>query len=150
MPTIVIETAIAAARERCFDLARDVRVHCATASFSAERVVAPGRLEGLLEEGDLVTFEGVHFAIRQRLTAHVTELRRPDRFVDEQLRGPFSALRHIHEFEATVDGTLMRDTLTWTAPFGLIGRLANPFLAHHLRSFVIRKQQNLRLIAERG
>jgi hypothetical protein len=49
--------------------------------------VPPGRTEGLLELHDLVVFEGVHFGIRQRYTAKITEMQRPRYFVDELCKG---------------------------------------------------------------
>ena len=63
---ITVQTWIAAPPELCFDLARDVAVHAESAAFSHERLVAPGKLEGLLEVGDLVCFEGRHFAYVNR------------------------------------------------------------------------------------
>ena len=111
MATVVIETSIHAPIELCFDLARDVSVHAKSAAFSSERVVEPGRTEGLLEPGDLVAFEGRHFSITQRFVARITALDRPARFVDEMVQGSFKRLRHVHEFEAIDRATLMRDTL---------------------------------------
>ena len=146
MANIIIETLIAAPREICFDLARDVRAHAESASFSAERIVEPGRLTGLLEEGDLVTFEGRHFGIRQRFTARVIEMRRPEFFVDEMVRGAFLSMRHRHEFHERDGVTLMRDLLDWRAPLGLI---ADPlFLKRHMRWFVTTKQRALKETAE--
>ena len=149
MPSIVIETTIHAPAELCFDLARDVDVHAESAAFSSERIVEPGRMEGLLERGDLVAFEGRHFGIRQRFIARITELDRPIRFVDEMVHGAFKRLRHIHEFEPIGNSTLMRDTIEWQAPFGLIGMLADKlFLHRHMAWFVSTKQRALKQIAE--
>src|SRR5438477_167671 len=86
--------------EPLLDIALDVDAHSQSASFSAERIVEPGRLSGLLELGDLVTFEGRHFGLRQRFTAKIVELDRPRSFADEQVRGAFKRLRHVHEFHA--------------------------------------------------
>jgi ligand-binding SRPBCC domain-containing protein len=149
MPTVVIETTIDAPVELCFDLARDVGVHAESAAFSSERIVKPGRMDGLLERGDLVAFEGRHFGIRQRFVARITELDRPIRFVDEMVHGSFRRLRHIHEFEWIGNATLMRDTIEWQAPFGCIGRLADAlFLRRHMAWFVFTKQSVLKQIAE--
>jgi len=147
---IVIETTIHATVELCFDLARDVGVHAESAAFSSERIVQPGRMDGLLERGDLVAFEGRHFGIRQRFVARITELDRPNRFVDEMVHGAFKRLRHIHEFEWIGNATLMRDIIEWQAPFGFIGRLADAlFLRRHMAWFVSTKQRGLKQIAER-
>jgi ligand-binding SRPBCC domain-containing protein len=149
MTRIVIETRIEAPPELCFDLARDVEVHAESASFSGERVVQPGRIVGLLELGDLVTFEGRHFGMRQRATAKITYLDRPRRFDDELIRSAFVWLHHRHEFEPAGAGTRMRDTLEWRSPFGIAGVLADKlFVAGHMRRFVARKQRELKRIAE--
>jgi ligand-binding SRPBCC domain-containing protein len=149
MPRIVLETHIEAPVEICFDLARDVDAHCETSAFTGERAVPPGRTSGLLEAGELVTFEGVHLGVRQRLTARITEMERPLRFVDDMVKGAFHSMRHTHEFEKKPDGTLMRDTIEWKAPLGPLGRLADRlFLEKHLRTFLIRKQADLKKLAE--
>lgn len=149
MPKLIVETWIAAPRYRCFDLARSIEAHVSTSAFTEERPVLPGKLEGLLELGDTVTFEGRHFGVRQRLTAQITALSPPVAFVDEQVKGAFAWLRHLHEFEEVDGGTLMRDTIEWKSPLGILGRVAD-FLAvrPHLRSFVTRKQQGLKMLAE--
>jgi ligand-binding SRPBCC domain-containing protein len=149
MGKITIETRIRAPIEFCFDLARDVTAHAESAAFSSERVVQPGRTQGILELGDLVAFEGRHFGMTQRFVAKITALDRPNSFVDEMVDGAFRWLRHLHEFESKDGLTIMRDRLEWKAPFGPIGALADLlFLSRHMRWFVATKQTSLRRIAE--
>lgn len=151
MTEIIIETNIEAPVELCFDLARDVSAHAQSAGFSGERLVAPGRLTGLLEVGDLVCFEGRHFGIRQRFCARITEVERPHRFVDEMVQGLFTWLTHVHDFAPQGNGTVMRDVLRWRAPLGPLGRIADVlFLKRHMSWFVTTKQQHLKEIAERS
>jgi len=147
--SIIIETKIRAPIELCFDLARDVNAHRESAAFSSERVVPPGRTEGLLELGDLVAFEGRHFGVRQRFVARITVLKRPHRFDDEMVKGSFKWLRHFHEFFFQDGVTTMRDTLVWEPPLGIIGRIADQlFLRDHMRWFVTTKQNGLKRMAE--
>jgi len=146
---LMVETFVKAPRETVFDLARDVEAHIESSRFTKERVVKPGRTSGLLEQGELVTFEGVHLGVRQRLTAKVVEMNRPMRFVDEQVRGAFAQLRHLHEFEEHDGGTLMRDTLDWVSPLWLLGKMADRwFVRAHMKTFLIQKQNALKLLAE--
>ena len=49
------------------------------------------------------------------------------RFVDAQLKGPFSMWHHIHEFQELEAGTIARDILYYGMPFGLFGKLAHSF-----------------------
>ena len=149
MGKIVVETVIAAPVERVFDLARDVDVHTETASFSDEKLVSPGRLQGLLELGDLVAFEGRHFGIRQTFVAKIIEMSPPRRFVDEMVKGAFSWLRHEHEFHIHAEGTLMRDVVVWRSPLGLLGWIADALVVEkHMRWFVATKHNNLKARAE--
>ena len=46
------------------------------------------------------------------------------RFVDTQLKGPYSLWWHEHRFEARGDRTVMHDVVYFTAPLGPLGRLA--------------------------
>jgi ligand-binding SRPBCC domain-containing protein len=148
MPTIVVETDIRAPIELTFDLARDVETHCITASFTGERAVG-GVTSGLLALGDTVTFEGVHLGVRQRLAARIFEFTRPSRFAEEMLSGAFSSLRHVHEFAPSSTGTLMRDTLTWRSPLGILGRIADRlFLVRHMLGFVRRRNLNFKVLVE--
>jgi hypothetical protein len=149
MGQFTLETRIAAPIEACFDAALDVSIHAESAAFSGERLAEPGRLEGLLELGDLVCFEGRHFGIRQRFCARIVELDRPRRFVDEMLRGAFKSLRHEHSFAEVDGGTVMHDFLVWQPPLGILGAIADRlFVIRHLQRFVATKQQRLKAIIE--
>ena len=148
MPTLIVETNIQAAPERCFDLARDIDLHCATASRTQERAIA-GVTSGLIGLGESVTFEGVHFGVRQRFTARVTEFDFPHRFVDEMTRGAFRTMKHVHEFAPHNSGTRMTDTLIWTSPLGIMGVIADKlFVERHLRHFLLERNAALKAFAE--
>ena len=148
MPTITIETYIDVPPEICFDLARDIGLHCRTAARTKERAVS-GVTTGLIGLGEEVTFEAVHFGIRQRLTSRIVQFDRPNCFEDEMLRGAFQSMRHIHTFRVQNTGTLMTDVLHWTAPCGLLGRLADYlFLEAHMRSFLMDRNAGMKRIAE--
>ena len=99
----------------CFDAARDIGLHCQTVAHTGERAVA-GVTKGLIGPGQTVTFEGVHFGIRQRFTATVTGFEQPEYFVDEMTEGAFQTMRHVHEFIPHGSSTLMRDTVEWKSP----------------------------------
>src|SRR5438270_14041444 len=88
MPTIRLQTRMNAPIEVCFDLERNVEAHCRSVGHTQERAVA-GRTTGCLELGDRITWEGIHFGFRLRLTVVITEYERPFRFVDELVSGPF-------------------------------------------------------------
>lgn len=148
MAKFVLETQINASPETCFDLMRDVRLHTETTAHTNERAVA-GVTDGMIGLGQTVTFEGTHFGMRQRLTVRVTAFERPTLFVDEMIEGRFKSFKHIHEFTPKDGGTLMRDTLEWTSPLGIIGRIVDTLLLErHLRDLVSKRNEKLKEIAE--
>lgn len=46
-------------------------------------------------------------------------------FIDEQRSGPYKFWHHLHEFEPTENGTLIKDKVNYSLPFGLIGNIAH-------------------------
>lgn len=64
----------------------------------------------------------------------------PNRFVDEQLSGPYRTWIHTHRFEGIGDDTLMEDEVVYALPFGLLGRLVAPIVRRQLdRIFAYRE-----------
>lgn len=124
MPLIVYKIYIKAPIDKCLDLARDVEVHTKTTSKTNERAVG-GTTSGLLELGDTVTWEAVHFGIKQRLTAQIIEMEKPNRFVDIMVKGAFHSFVHTHQFMEQGEGTIMIDQFQYKSPLGLIGVLAD-------------------------
>lgn len=148
MPLIRLETRIAAPVERVFDLARSIDAHSASTMGTDERAVA-GRTSGLIELGETVTWEARHFGVRQKLTSRITEMNRPEMFVDEMVRGAFSSIRHIHRFEQKGDLTLMHDEFQFSAPLGILGRLAEAlFLTRYMERFLRERNKVLKEFAE--
>lgn len=140
MPTIVIETLIDAAPERCFDLVRDPRTQ------AEPRPVITGEY-GV---GQRVTFSSRRFGVSRDLKVEVTEFDRPRRMVDEMTEGPFAAFRHIHEFIPNGNGTLMRDTIEWMSPLGILGKIADGLMLKRTLMKIVRgRNAKLKSLAER-
>ena len=143
MPEIVLETVVDAPADVCFDLMRDIRVHPEMIRSACGLPTGPPAV------GQIVVFRGKVFGIRQDLTTRVVEFDRPKRFVDEMTRGTFRSFRHVHEFLPHATGTLIRDTLIWRSPFGVLGRIVDRLLlAGHLRRVVQKRNARLKAIAE--
>jgi ligand-binding SRPBCC domain-containing protein len=148
MPLIRLETKIEAPQDRVFDLARSINAHMASTEGTNERAIK-GRTSGLIEMGETVTWEATHFGVRQQLTVRVTSLDRPHSFSDEMISGAFASMRHSHRFLPDGTGTLMRDEFHFSAPLGLLGRVAEwMFLTRYMESFLRSRNQTLRDLAE--
>lgn len=63
-------------------------------------------------------------------------------FVDSQVKGPYAFWRHTHTFEALPGGgTRLGDRVEYRLPFGILGRLALPFVRRDIeRIFEYRRQ----------
>lgn len=141
MPTFFLETIINAPAKKCFDLIRDGRIHAETKG-SIDIV-------GEFGLGQNVTFHSSVFGMRQRLTVEVTHFERPSLLVDEMTKGNFSSFKHIHEFIEHDTTTLMKDTVIWLSPLGILGRIVDKLLLEkHLKTLIMRRNAKLKEIAE--
>jgi ligand-binding SRPBCC domain-containing protein len=72
----------------------------------------------------------------------ISEWQPPQRFVDEQRRGPYRYWHHSHEFQEADAGTSMRDVVEYELPLGPLGQLAHALLVQRLlqRIFDYREQ----------
>jgi ligand-binding SRPBCC domain-containing protein len=148
MPTLELETRIAAPPEVCFDLSLDVDLHMASTSPSQERAIA-GVTSGVMGLDDEVTWEARHFGIPWHMTSRIVEHERPIRFVDVMQRGPFGRWRHVHLFEPMDRGTRMRDQVYFASPFGPLGRLVDAaVLQSYMTRLIERRNAHLKSVAE--
>lgn len=140
MAEFVLETVIAAAPEAVFAASLDPGLHVRSmAQYGETMIEAPEG--GVFREGSTVTWRARHFGIPFRLRSLVFDIDRPRRFCDRQISGPFGDFLHEHVFEEHPQGTLMRDTITFRSPLGLLGRMVDRlFMREYMR----------RIIAERN
>lgn len=115
------QTVINAPKQRCFDLARSVDVHTATARTISGKAVA-GRVSGLSELGDWTTWSARFFGMRFRLTTEISAFDYPNCFSDTLRSGLFTHFGHVYTFEDVGGGqTRFTDTFSFQSPFGLLG-----------------------------
>ena len=144
------EVVVAAPIERVFDLALDIDQHLASMAETGERAVA-GVTSGQIGLGEQVTWKGTHFHVPFTMTSRITELDRPHRFVDEQVRGPFHRWHHEHLFEKVEGGTRMLDRVEFAAPLGPIGRVVEHLLlGRYLHDLITHRADHLCRAAGRG
>lgn len=148
MPTIHLETFINAPVERCFDLSLNVDAHHQSVSRTHERPVA-GVTTGMMKLGDTVTWEAVHFGVRQHLTSKITSYERPHCFTDEMLKGTFHSMKHVHTFVPQSIGTLMIDDFSFQAPLGVLGWIVEKLvLTRYMEKLLLTRNQFLKQVAE--
>lgn len=128
MQLIEIETKIAAPPERCFLLSLSIDLHMASTASTDEQAIA-GVKHGTIGPNQTVTWRGRHFGLLLTHTSLIDRYDPPRYFRDVMIKGHFRNFEHEHFFEPTADGgTLMRDRLRFTAPFGSFGWLAEKLI----------------------
>ena len=148
MPVICLTTKIRAPIDSCFDLARSVEIHLRSTAKTREKVVG-GVTHGLIGLNDEVTWEAIHFCIRQRLTSRITVWNPPNHFRDSMVHGAFQSFDHDHFFEHHQGITTMNDRFDYKSPLGLLGRLADVlFLERYMERLLRERADVIRLAAE--
>lgn len=138
-----IETVSVLPPEELFHRSLSVDAHVASMADSGERAVG-GVLTGQIGEGQTVTWQARHFGVPFRMTSLVSEVVEPIRFVDHQVKGPFKSFRHVHTFEPHASGTKMVDAISFTAPFGPLGRVVERLvLGAYLRRLIVVRNEYL-------
>jgi ligand-binding SRPBCC domain-containing protein len=148
MPIIKLETEINAPVEIVFDLARSIDLHRDSMSKYKEKAVE-GVTSGLINLNETVTWEAVHFSVRQRLTSKITAFDRPRYFRDSMVSGVFKRFDHDHYFEEIGGRTLVRDIFDYDSPLGILGQIADWLLVEtHMRTMLEERNELIKRIAE--
>lgn len=148
MPVIEHKQLIKAPIEICFNLVRNVDIHAQPALKTKKKAVG-GVTKGLLEEGDGVTWESVHFGIKQRYTTRVIFMEKPHSFVEKMVKGIFKSFIHIHQFMNEAEGTVMIDHFQYKSRLGPIGVLMDKlFLEKYMKNYIVLRSIELKKIAE--
>lgn len=86
------------------------------------RIVTPPPI--LMKEGAVFEYSVRVMGIRMRWKSLISEYKPPFRFIDEQVKGPYTLWHHTHTFTEVHGGTLIGDEVRYAMPFGIVGRVA--------------------------
>ena len=142
MPTIKIITEINSDPKTVFDLSRNIDFHIESAEGTSEQAIA-GKTSGLIELDESVTWEAIHFGMKQQMTTKITHFNSPTFFVDEMTKGIFKSFIHEHHFEKTDNATKMIDVLTYQAPLGFLGKIADFFFLKAYLTHFLKVRNNI-------
>jgi len=150
MPIIQLTTFIAAPADIVFDLSRHIGLHQQSMRDYKEEAVA-GTRNGLIEVNETVTWKAKHFFKERLLRVKITEMKKPDYFVDEQLEGDFKVMKHEHHFKPCENGTFLIDRFQFESPYGMLGNWMNGlYLTKYLRNLLEQRNAYIKNTAESG
>lgn len=148
MSSIHLTTFITAPIERVFDLSRSINLHKISTAATGETAIG-GVTSGLIKENETVTWQAKHLFKLRQFTSKITEMKMPDSFTDEMIKGDFKSFRHQHHFKKTNNGTIMIDLLEFESPYGAFGKLFNQvFLTNYLEKILVKRNEVIKQYAE--
>jgi ligand-binding SRPBCC domain-containing protein len=90
-------------------------------------VITPRPIE--MGAGTLIEYRLRLHRVPVRWRTRIEAWEPPRRFVDVQIKGPYSLWEHTHTFEEDGPGaTIIRDRVRYSIPFGLLGEIADRLL----------------------
>jgi uncharacterized protein (TIGR01777 family) len=109
-----------------------------TLSFNIEKVSTPE-----IQQGTIIDYRLKIHGVSVKWKTEIDEWKPPFKFVDNQIKGPYSLWHHTHEFKAYCGGTLMTDRVRYRLPMGSLGWLfGSPFVKKEVQGiFNFRRQK---------
>ena len=148
MPKIELTTEIYSTIEICFDLSRSIDLHKISTANTNEKAI-DGITTGLINLNEFVTWEAIHFGIKQKLTSKITAFEKPVFFRDEQIKGAFNFFTHNHYFEQIGDKVIMKDLFEFKSPFGIFGAIFNKvILTNYMQKLLMNRDEVIKEFAE--
>ncbi len=114
--------------ERAFEFYADARnLETLTPSWMGFHVITPGPIE--MRPGAIIDYRLNVHGLPLRWRTRIEAWEPPVRFVDVQLRGPYSRWEHTHTFQADgANAVLIGDRVRYVLPLGPLGEIAHAAL----------------------
>ena len=101
-----------------------------------------------MKEGQLIDYSlTIMYFIKLGWRTLITDYEKPHKFVDQQIKGPYSLWHHTHTFEEKDGGTLIHDNVTYAIPLGVVGQLLYAiYIKHDIKSIFKYRRKILDII----
>lgn len=93
-----------------------------------------------IELGAIVDYRLKLFGIPFRWRSVISTWDPPNRFVDEQVSGPYSLWKHTHNFYPDREGTIVEDDVSYGLPLWPLGEIAYPLVRAQLKRIFTYRQ----------
>ena len=86
----------------------------------------------VMGEGTVIDYRLRLFGVPFRWRTGITSWQPNNRFIDEQVQGPYSKWTHVHSFSGNAEGTHMTDRVEYRLPLQPAGIIALPLVRRQL------------------
>ena len=94
-----------------------------------------GKSTDQIKTGTFIDYKLSVHGIPLKWKTEILEFTVNERFIDNQVKGPYNKWFHIHEFIPLGNGTLMIDNVTYKEPFGCLGKIVSgPFVKKDVKT----------------
>ena len=104
-------------------------------------IVTPTPIE--MKVGALIDYTIKVMGMRIRWKTLISAYDPPNRFVDEQLKGPYKLWHHTHTFESADGGTKIIDDVRYALPFGVYGSIAHALFVRRDLEKIFKHRENI-------
>ena len=112
-------------------------------------IITPGPIE--MEKGTVIDYYIKISYIPIRWRTIITNYNPPYKFVDQQIKGPYSFWHHTHTFSKLNGGTLIKDNIKYLVPFGIIGKIINKiWIKRDLENIFDYRKNKIKILLERN
>ena len=113
------------------------------------QILTPGPI--VMSAGALIDYTIRLYGVAMKWRTRILAWDPPNRFIDEQLSGPYRLWIHTHRFSETATGTQIDDDVQYALPLQPFGEFAHPLVRRQLdKIFRYREAAVRRLLIDRA
>ena len=142
MSKIHITSFINAPVDRVFNLSRNLTLSKLALKGGKEQYLSSSA-GNLITAGETITLRAKHLGKTREITARVIDLKLPEGYTEEQIKGDLKSFRHEYHFKKVDNGTIMIDLVEFEGPRDLLGSLASKFFLKSYFEAIVKKKNDL-------
>jgi hypothetical protein len=111
-----------------------------TPDHLAFNIITPPPVE--MKQGAIIDYTIRLFKVSVHWRTLITSFEPPFKFVDEQIKGPYSFWHHTHTFKERPYGVEIQDEVHYSIPFGILGQIMHAiWIKNDLKKIFVHRER---------